>query len=353
MGIAATATSDDLVAVVSRARDGDEQAWSQLFDLTHGPVEAIVRRHVADPELVDDVVQEAYLAAHQQLDQLREPSSFVPWVAQIARNHAVDAIRCTRDVPAGDLIADEVDPSPTPAEWVEEMERSAIITGALRASLSDREATGLWLRDGQGVDVPTISARFGISPNHTSVMLSRARTAARAALSGVLSTLLGLRLAWRRAPAIVAAVAVFGLGVLQLFGVPLPFLHEPAEGPASGDVPTIRPVEDVEWQQLREIVGPWRAGVVARPPRLGPSDVLLDRHEPSGHAPEEHHDNLPIIDVTSRDTEDMPTWVHVTYCAPVLDCGRVASDDDTPDEVPTPEQGPQIVIDLREWIDPT
>jgi len=51
---------------------------------------------VAGPELAEDVTQDAFLAAWQQLPRLRDPERFVPWLRRILVNRARDLHRAER-----------------------------------------------------------------------------------------------------------------------------------------------------------------------------------------------------------------------------------------------------------------
>jgi RNA polymerase sigma-70 factor (ECF subfamily) len=77
--------------LVRRARDGDEGAFSRLYEryarMIHGMLLARVHRTVSD---VDDLVQDVFLTAWRGLDGLRDPAAFGGWLTTIARNRAAD-----------------------------------------------------------------------------------------------------------------------------------------------------------------------------------------------------------------------------------------------------------------------
>ncbi len=51
---------------------------------------------VAGPELAEDVTQDAFLVAWQELPRLRDPERFVPWLRRILVNRARDLHRAER-----------------------------------------------------------------------------------------------------------------------------------------------------------------------------------------------------------------------------------------------------------------
>lgn len=71
---------------VRAARDGDRAAFGALV-IRHRPlVLAVCRRAPRDPDLAEDVTQEAILQAMLSLDRLRRPDRFGPWLAGIGLN---------------------------------------------------------------------------------------------------------------------------------------------------------------------------------------------------------------------------------------------------------------------------
>jgi RNA polymerase sigma-70 factor, ECF subfamily len=85
--------------LIERIREGDSQAFSSLFSRC-GPRLAVLIHHSLGPQLqstltVDDVLQETWLRAFQQMDQFSPngPGSFMRWLGTIARHVIVDEAR--------------------------------------------------------------------------------------------------------------------------------------------------------------------------------------------------------------------------------------------------------------------
>lgn len=76
-------------ALVQRAMEGDNQAFSILFHSTYRMVVMTVRRYLSEEQALYDAVQETYLKAYLHLDSLRTPEAFCSWLRQIARNSAI------------------------------------------------------------------------------------------------------------------------------------------------------------------------------------------------------------------------------------------------------------------------
>lgn len=72
--------------LVRLAREGDKAAFAELIDRHGTLLLALCRRALGDPELARDARQEAVLQAMLNLDRLRRPERFGPWLAGIGLN---------------------------------------------------------------------------------------------------------------------------------------------------------------------------------------------------------------------------------------------------------------------------
>jgi RNA polymerase sigma-70 factor, ECF subfamily len=80
-------------SLVERALTGDSRAFGDLVEryerLVHGVILETVRR----PDEVEDLVQEVFCRAYEQLASLREPSRFAGWISRMAGNISVQWLR--------------------------------------------------------------------------------------------------------------------------------------------------------------------------------------------------------------------------------------------------------------------
>ncbi len=113
--------------LVGRARRGDTDAVSVLYEQTYSKVYYTVKSMIKNEDDVLDVLQDAYLKAFTHLTSFEGGEKFLPWVKQIAANTARDRLR--RKTPAlfGELTADETQ---TPAEERIPDERPAFLPEA-------------------------------------------------------------------------------------------------------------------------------------------------------------------------------------------------------------------------------
>jgi len=91
--------------LVTRCRAGDQAAWDALVDRYARYVHAIVARvYRLDSHDAEDVFQEVFARVFERLDTLRDGDALRPWIAQTARNCAVDSLRRSgREVPVDDV----------------------------------------------------------------------------------------------------------------------------------------------------------------------------------------------------------------------------------------------------------
>lgn len=71
-------------ALVARAREGDERAFSLLYRRHAAAIAAAVYRLLGHDQHLDDVVQETFVLGLRRLDRLREPEALRQWLLTIA-----------------------------------------------------------------------------------------------------------------------------------------------------------------------------------------------------------------------------------------------------------------------------
>lgn len=165
------------------AARGDRDAYGRIVAACQNTVTAVALAITRDVPASEDIAQDAFLAAWQNLKRLQNPASFLPWLRQITRNLARDHLRAGRHRPldgegAEIAIALAADPSPTPAEQLAEDERERAAAELIAALPDDsREALLLYYREGQRSQ--QVAALLGLSDAAVRKRLSRARQALR------------------------------------------------------------------------------------------------------------------------------------------------------------------------------
>ena len=72
--------------VVSLARTGDDEAFAELVRHRQSWIRNLMRRCCGDPVLGDDLAQQVFLKAYQDLPKLRDPKKFAGWLKALALN---------------------------------------------------------------------------------------------------------------------------------------------------------------------------------------------------------------------------------------------------------------------------
>lgn len=90
-----------VVELVTRARDGDRQAWDALVN-RHAPlIWAICRRYWLDRADAEDVGQSVWLRLPEQPEKIRDRAALAGWLATTARRECIRVVHTRRPQPAG------------------------------------------------------------------------------------------------------------------------------------------------------------------------------------------------------------------------------------------------------------
>jgi len=82
---------DDVL--VKRAIGGDEQAYKELVDKYQRALYFHILKMIKDKEQVNDLVQEAFVKAFDNLNTYSTNYAFSTWLYRIATNHTIDYLR--------------------------------------------------------------------------------------------------------------------------------------------------------------------------------------------------------------------------------------------------------------------
>ncbi len=87
---APASTPGDETVLLQAARAGDTQAYRTLVDRYRDRVLGLATRIVRDPELAEEIAQDAFVRAWQALPAFRGESRFSTWLYRIAYRRALD-----------------------------------------------------------------------------------------------------------------------------------------------------------------------------------------------------------------------------------------------------------------------
>lgn len=155
----------------------DASAFEDLFRRYYRPVRQLLHRMLADDDLADDIAQETFVALYTHPPQLQMDGAMLrAWLFRVALNRGYNALRSRRRgearLPALYEGERELDPE---AEALRSEERERV--RAALATLPERQAKLLMLRQQDGLKYAEIAAILEIAPGSVGTLLVRAERA--------------------------------------------------------------------------------------------------------------------------------------------------------------------------------
>src|SRR6185503_13446842 len=115
-----------VVALVTRARDGDKDAWDELVERYAPLVWSVCRRYRLAAADTDDVGQSVWLRLVEHLPGLREPAALPGWIATTTQRERYRLLRATSRV-------EPVDPAESTEVVEEAIAEEEVLRHELRA----------------------------------------------------------------------------------------------------------------------------------------------------------------------------------------------------------------------------
>jgi RNA polymerase sigma-70 factor, ECF subfamily len=191
--LAARVNSSDDLELVHASKNGDVAAFGQLISKYDRKLLRIAQSVTHNREDAQDVVQEAFLKAFQNLGQFREESQFSTWLIRITLNQSLMKLRkqrAGREVPLDeefqadeDVVPREVQdwaPNPEQLYWASELRD--ILINALN-ELRPIVRTVFVLRDIEGLSTDQTAEVLDLSQAAVKARLWRARLQLRESLN--------------------------------------------------------------------------------------------------------------------------------------------------------------------------
>ena len=168
--------------LVARARDGDMTAFELLVVKYQRRVAAKIRAVVRRADVTEELTQETFIFAYDNLGDLREGIAFWSWLSTIARNtasaylrrrqHRLDANSPQPDDPPSDSgqlqFAASAEQEIIARQLFEKIDEAM-------AALPAKQRDALMLREIDGLDYKAIAATIGAPVNTVRSLIFRAR----------------------------------------------------------------------------------------------------------------------------------------------------------------------------------
>jgi RNA polymerase sigma-70 factor (ECF subfamily) len=188
------------IDLVTRAKAGELDAFEALTNRYEQRVYSLALRMLRQEQDAEDVTQQTFLSAVENLDGFRGEASFATWLLRIATHAALKVIRKKRGLDTVSLeeATEEADsygtiPHPeyiadwrqSPEQLVQKNEIQRLLDDAL-AKLDEKHRLVFLLRDVEGLSVKETAEALGLSEANTKVRLLRARLQLRELLTQAL-----------------------------------------------------------------------------------------------------------------------------------------------------------------------
>ncbi len=186
--------------LVRRAKAGDLVAFEELVARHERQIYSLAYRILQNPHDAEDVTQQSFLSAVENLAKFREESSFATWLYRIATFAALKVIRKRKGLDTVSLEEateprEDYDSIPHPeyiADWkqspeqlVERNETQRLLDEAL-AKLDEKHRLVFVLRDVEGLSITETAEALGLSESNVKMRLLRARLQLREELTRTL-----------------------------------------------------------------------------------------------------------------------------------------------------------------------
>lgn len=196
---AVRAEKDDDDEVVRRCKAGDREAFDILVEKYYKKIYNLAYRFVGEPEEANDLAQEIFTAAYQNMRRFRGDAKFSTWLFQIAANRGKNrfkylkrrghfANRAQRDgEDEKDALQREIpDDTTNPENLYASKQIRKIVQDAIEDLEPDHKEIVI-LRDIEGFSYDEIAQILGLPEGTTKSRLHRARMVVKEKLKKVLS----------------------------------------------------------------------------------------------------------------------------------------------------------------------
>jgi RNA polymerase sigma factor (sigma-70 family) len=174
-----------LAELVVRARDGNHDAWAEIYTQFAPGVFRFCRRAMPSREDAEDATSEVFLKVQSKLDQYDHSRPFNAWLYRVAANHCWDLLRRRRvrqDLETGDIETMPLEhPDPGQLEQLIAQKSREEVRKALE-QLPSRTRMALTLRYYSDMSYDEIAETLGVRRAFVGVLLLRARHQLRHAI---------------------------------------------------------------------------------------------------------------------------------------------------------------------------
>ncbi len=176
----------ELAQLIKGAKAKEEAASRELYRRSRPYVVRLLGQFPAlDADEVEDVVQDSFVRMFRSLDQLRDPSAYLPWLLSIARNRARSALAVAgQKVRTEEALLHELETSAPALPAALKLEREVAVVRELISELPagpERQTVELFYVEGT-LSAREIAERQGVTKSAVTMRLDRFRARIKAKL---------------------------------------------------------------------------------------------------------------------------------------------------------------------------
>lgn len=132
---------------------GDQKAVEKVYLEYKNLMYFVIASYVPNKLDVEDILSDSFIKAVEHREEVRNPDSLKAYLAQIAKNEALNFLKQQREVPSSDVIE----------EIYGEEDRSNTLLSTLEPLLTNKETIVTYLKVGFSYTWEEISEETGIS----------------------------------------------------------------------------------------------------------------------------------------------------------------------------------------------
>lgn len=182
---------EKLTALVRGVQNGDEAAFTELYQSFYNDIYYFARKTVGDADTACDITQETFVEVFRTIRDLREPAAFVTWMHRIAYHQCTRHFKKKKEILVEededgntlfDTLADESEDA-SPSDVYEKEELCRVVQSMVQ-ELSEEQRAAVVLYYYDELPVSRIAEIQGVSEGTVKSRLNYARRAMKKSVEG-------------------------------------------------------------------------------------------------------------------------------------------------------------------------
>lgn len=160
---------------IQRILSGDVSVFSEIINSHQLKIRSYIYKRCSNHADAEDITQEIFIAAFNNLPQYDTSKPFSAWLFGIARNKSNEHFRKAKRVPIPSESPPEIGHLDTPDAQVSTTEKSNQFWTEAQSILNEEQFTAIWLRYQQEYSILEIATAMKITSANAKIHLFRAR----------------------------------------------------------------------------------------------------------------------------------------------------------------------------------